>query len=421
MASLKRAQHLRDLHRNEEAIAEIKILLADDPDNPDGHTELAITYLGMEKRKKDALESINTAISLEPEEPANLSIKAIILSAMDRDKEALEVATQAIALEPGPFQWYAKATAHAGLRQWSEAEIACNQSLEIDPDFDSVLNLKNSVLRMQGRLDEASQNTAVQLSRNAENPNALANAGWTNLQRKDFKKAEDLFRDALRSDPENEYARAGLVEAFKARSLFYRLYLSWTFFLQRLEGKSQWALIIGIYLAYRFGRAMLSQIHPALGVALVIVYLLFVFGSFIAPGIGNFLILRDPLARLTLDQREKWDGMAVGGLFFSGILFTCLGGLFDLTGLLFFGGACMVATVPAAMIFRNYERKGQLLFGGIAAFTLATGLLCLVNSLTVGDPTAGRADTMITFSMLGVFLSTWFTGMSSLVKRSPTD
>ena len=104
MASLKRAQHLRDLHRNEEAIAEIKILLADDPDNPDGHTELAITYLGMEKRKKDALESINTAISLEPEEPANLSIKAIILSAMDRDKEALEVATQAIALEPGPFQ-----------------------------------------------------------------------------------------------------------------------------------------------------------------------------------------------------------------------------------------------------------------------------------------------------------------------------
>ena len=418
MASLQRAQQLRNLHRNDDALAEIKLVLAQDPDNAEAFAELTITLLDMDGRKKEALEAINSAIALEADDPEYLAMKSVVLSALDREKEALIVADDALRFSPGPFQWYAKAVAHAGLRQWSAAETACNRALEIDSDYDSVLNLKNNVLRMQGRLEEASRNTEVQLSRNAENPHALANAGWTHLQRGDFKKSEELFREALRSDAENEFARSGLVEAYKARSLFYRLFLKWVFFLQKMEGKSQWILIIGIYLIYRLGRSALEKIHPGLGVAVMVLYLLFVLGAFIAPGIGHFLLLKDKLARLSLDAREKWDGIIVGGLFFGGILITAIGALISIEGLVFVGGSWVVATVPAALVFRNYSRNGQFLFGGIALFAIITGLTCLYHSLTFGDPFAGRAGSMIGISLLGVVLSTWFANSDSLMKHS---
>ena len=51
-------------------------------------------------------------------------------------------------------------------------------------------------------------------------------------------KAEEHFREALQLDPDSDMAREGLLESFRARSRFYRWYLSYTFFMQRFRGAS---------------------------------------------------------------------------------------------------------------------------------------------------------------------------------------
>ena len=420
MASLEYAQLLRERHRTDEAIAQIKLVLAEEPDNADAHFLLALTYLSAEGKKREALKSIDSAIAIEADNPEFLSAKSIILSSLDRGKEALSVAETAMGFDPGPFQWYAKGIAHTELRQWSQAEVACNRALEIDADYEEALNLKNNILRIQGKLDQADLASAAQLSRNAENPDALANAGWAQLHRGDHKKAEELFRDALRSEPENEYARSGLVEAYKARSLFYRLYLKWCFLLSRMEG-NQWVIIIGIYLAYRFGRAILSQIHPVLGVILGIVYLLLVFGVFIAQGIGHFLLFKDRLTRLTLDRREKLDGLAVGGLFFGGVIAALSGVAFGSSGLLFLGIGFVMACIPSALVFRNYSRTGQLLFGGVALLCIFTGAGALIMSLTKGEAMHPPIDGLFSFSLLATVICTWLANVKSLMRHHPVD
>ncbi len=411
MASIEKAISLRNVHRYEEAVAELHLLMAQEPENALAHFQLALTYSSMPEGDKKALEAIDGAIGIEPNDPDYLSTKALILCDLGREKEALKVANDALALEPDSYQWYAKAVSLSGLRKWSDARMACDQALELDPDYDSALDLKNMLLRVQGDLGGAESGTMEQLSRNAESPMALANAGWTHLQGGDAKKAEELFREALRVDPNNEYARSGLVEAFKSRSLFYRLYLKWVFMLQRMEGKTQWILIIGLYFGYRAGRAILSQVHPGLGIAVVVVYLGLCFGTFLAPGIGSGLLLKDRFARLALTSKEKLDGLVVSGLFFGGILLAGLGLGFKLTFLAYLGCGMLIAAVPATLVVRNLSKKGQVIFGGVAVLAIVGAIHSWQFSQETGELISGVGG----IALLAAMLSTWLTSSDSLV------
>ena len=61
------------------------------------------------------------------------------------------------------------------------------------------------------------------LGRNPENAHTNANQGWSLLHGGQPGKALEHFREALRLDPDLEFARAGMVEALKADPLgFYR-------------------------------------------------------------------------------------------------------------------------------------------------------------------------------------------------------
>lgn len=411
MASIQKAISLVQVHRYEDAVAELHLVLAQDPEDDFAHYQLATTYLSMPDSDKKALEAIDGALGIQPDDADYLATKAIILNALNRHKEALVVVTNAIASDPGPYQWYARATVLMGLRRWSDALAACVKALELEPDYDSALDLKNLILRVQGNLDSAEELTMEQLSRNAESPLALANAGWTQLQRGERDKAEELFRDALRLEPDNEYARSGLVEAFKSRSRFYRLYLSWVFLLQRMEGKSQWILILGLYFGFKIGRELLSLVHPLLGVAVLVLYLGLCFGTFLAPGIGHGLLLKDRFARHALTRREKIDGVLVGGLFFGGIFLAAVGLVVEIPLLAYLGLGMLVASVPSSVVARNLSKPGQLVFGGIAALALVGALHSWFFYRETGEVISGLGA----MALVAAALSTWMTAISSLV------
>lgn len=411
--SIAHATRLRDLNRHEEAVAMLLQHLASHPEDADAHTELAITRYQMDGQGKAALVSIETAIALEPDTPELFAVQSLILNKLDRDKEALAAAETAIALDADlAFGWAAKGAALGGMQKWAAGEEACREALRLDPDYEFALNQIAIFLRMQGKLADSSEEVAARLERDAEDPLAHANAGWASFQSGDRKQAETHFQEALRLDPTMEYARMGLRETYKARSLFYRGYLKWIFFLQKYSDKQQWLIIIGIFLAYHLGRGVLEAIDPRLAVALVILYLFFAFGSYLASGIGSFLLLKDRVARLTLTGSEKREGLFVGGGFFLGLLLIALS-FIVFRPLAFLGASLILSCIPGGMFWVNPSKLGKIVFGSLLAIVYGCGIGLFALSLVPGGA-SGTGGSLISTALLAAFGATWLAMVPSL-------
>jgi hypothetical protein len=116
-----------------------------------------------------------------------------------------------------------------------------------------------------------------------------------------------------------------------------------------------------------------AGIHPGLVVAIALAYDLLVFGTWLATGVANFILLWDRLARLALEPSEKADGLGVGVLFFGGIASLAVGLALNLLPLACAGGAMMVAAIPISPVFTNPSKPGRKLFGAIGFAVLACG------------------------------------------------
>ena len=314
MSELAHGLLLQEQGRLEEAESCFRRVLAHEPDNDFVHGRLALCQLHQEGKKRLALETVGEAIRLRADEPFYHALRSLILSDLHRGKEALESADRAIALDPGDsFPLAAKAAAWCSMERWAEGEEWSRRALAVDADNAMAANLLAQTLRLQGKSELSAAAVESLLAADPEDSLAHVNAGWSFLQRGDRARAETHFREALRLDPDFDAAREGLVECFRARSLFYRAYLSYCFFMQRFTGGRQWLIIIGLYLVYRVSGAFLKTIHPLYAALLAIVWLGIVLWVWLAPGIGNFLILLDRSARLALKRGERLQGLAVAG------------------------------------------------------------------------------------------------------------
>jgi tetratricopeptide (TPR) repeat protein len=417
-----RAQMLRQHRRHEEAVAMLHSHLAHHPDDPSAHIELALNRIEMPGSKTQALEDARKATGLSPNDPFPLALQANILSQLDREKEALVLADSAIAVDPEDvYSWNAKTLALCGLSRWKEAEETARKALELDPDDESASNLMAHVLRLQNKLEESEQESRRRLARDPDNAFSFANAGWAALQRRQVKEAEDLFKEALRLQPDLKFAKDGLKESYRARSGFYRLFLRWAFFMQRFNEKYQMLIIIGLIFGFRIVRALAAAVHPLLALLVVIVYYMFLFGTWLSSGIANFLILKDPVARLSLDRSEKAEGIAIGVLFLGGLLAVAVGAATGMLPVAVAGGTMMIAAIPASMVFTNGSVKGRLVFGACMAAVLILGSIVAIDmaanpNIDLGE---GKSSPAFGFMVLIAMGSTWLAMVPSLRKAKP--
>lgn len=416
--SVEHAVRLRELNRHDEAVAMLLQYLAGEPEDAEAHTELALTRYQMDREGQAALESIQTAISLEPEIPELFAIQSLIYNKLDRDREALESAEHGIGLDPDlAFAWAAKGAAYGGMQKWALAEEACREALRLDSDYEFALNQLAIFLRMQGKVSDSAGEVSSRLERDAEDPLAHANAGWAAFQGGDRKQAEVHFKEALRLDPSMEYARMGLRETFKARSLMYRVYLKWIFFLQKYSDKQQLLIFVGIYLAYRLGQGILATIDTRLALLLVVLYLFFAFGTFFASGVGSFLLLKDRAARLTLTRREKQEGLFVGGGVVLGIVLMVMSFLL-FPPLVFLGAGLILAAIPGGLFWDNSAKLGRWVFGPLMILVYLCGLIVFGMASTQGSLTGARP--FITTAIWTAFGST-FLAMVPRLRREQRE
>ncbi|NLT71410.1 MAG: tetratricopeptide repeat protein [Verrucomicrobiaceae bacterium] len=420
MSELSHGLLLQDQGRLEEAEACFYSVLAREPDNDFVYGRLALCQMSQPGKKRRALETVEEAIRLRADESFYFSVKAIILGELHRGRESLEAAETAVRLNPeDTFALSAKANAYCAMDRWADAEEWSRRALALDGDNAMAANILAHTLRLQGKQEDNAEAVARLLAADPEDSFAHVNAGWSALQAKDQARAEGHFREALRLDPESDMAREGLLESFRARSWFYRAYLSYCFFMQRHTEGKQWLIFLGAFAVYQVSRQYLATINPAYSGALVAVWLGLVLWVWLAPGIGNFLILLDRSARLALKPAERHQGIAVGGVFALGALTTILGMVIDHAPVLLAGVGMLATTIPASLTFGNASSRGRLVFGSVTAFLyLAVTAVVVLEWVRHPAPMHPVSSTLGTCALLATVACTWLGNVRALRRNS---
>src|SRR5262249_42944875 len=145
----------------------------------------------------------------------------------------------------------------------------------------------------------AAQTMGQAIARRPDDALTHANQGWALLHAGDAKQALVHFREALRLEPNQGWARAGIVEALKARNFLYRWLLAYFLWMARLPTGARWALVLGALFAQQFA-ADLAKGSPLLAPILwplVYAYFVFVVLTWLAYPLFNLLLRFDRFGR----------------------------------------------------------------------------------------------------------------------------
>jgi len=231
-----------------------------------------------------------------------------------------------------------------------------------------------------------------------EDPNnsfSHSNNGWGKLEQGKHKEALDHFKEALVIDPNNDYAQSGLLEAIKAKNPFYRLFMAYYFFMNKLTAKYQWGVIIGFYIAFRGIRALADNneaLEPYLTPISVILAVL-AFSTWIIPAISNAFLRFNKFGKYLLDEDEKKSAN-----FVAASLVLCILGflLYAFTQNEFFLGIAVFGfamILPYNLMFAATKRPKVLLIYAIAMTVL--GIAALASAYSSGQLMNGLSSIFI--------------------------
>ena len=400
----------RELNRLRDAERHFKDALAEDPNDDFALRQLAMTVHMQDDREREALEIIDRAISVDPNDAYHHAGRAFILCSLERGPDALKSARTARELDPYlDAALTGEAQAHLLMKNWAEAERAAREAMAIDPDDAGSANILSHALRMQGKSAENDAQIAGLLERDPENEHTHFNAGWSALNRGDHRAAETHFREALRLNPSFEPAREGLLTSFRARSPIYRSYLNYCIWMSRLKGGARWAVVLGLYFGFRILGDVAEKFSPGLAIGIGVLYFVFVLWVYIADPVGNFILLFDRFARYALRTMEKVEAAVVGGSIIVGLASLIAGIALDIFPAAILGGALVFAAIPFSMVFTNRARVGAVLFASVG-LVLLFGAVLIVLGVQAGKSIA-------TAALIGVMLSTWLSSVPFLRRR----
>lgn len=320
-AHLERARLLLAQSRPADAEREAQLALGQQPDDPYGLSLLALARLGL-GRQDAALEAARTAVGRAPDEAYFHNVHAHVLHSLDRHEDAFRAVQEALRLDPGEADHFALlASVELQRQRWPEALAAAENALALHAEHVGAANLRAMALVRLGRKAEAAETIDFALERAPEDAFSHANQGWTCLHRNDPRRAQEHFREALRLDPELEYAQQGMLEALKARNPVYRAMLAYFLWQARQSKRFQWAFIIGIFFAGRVARSLSDaqpQLNwlwwPLLGLLYAFVYL-----SWTAMPLFNLLLCFDRFGRHVLTPDQRTGAAWFGATFLAGL------------------------------------------------------------------------------------------------------
>lgn len=380
-----RAALLYQQHRYADTERELLELLAGEASNTDALHLLAATYLA-QQRIAEARTAAGQVLAIAPGNSDAHSLLARIELVDDSPSKAETHARQAITMEPGESAHYGiLALVMLRLREPEAALAAADQGLALDPEDLQCLNMRTEALARLGRKEEADHTIQETLRLDPENPYTHSNTGWAMLRQGEHHKALEHFRESLRRDPTNDHAKAGMVEALKARYTIYRLFLRYMFWVGSMKQGAQWALIIGIY----FGQRMLGSLTGIPWLApfiwpVLILMVLFVLSTWVMVPLSNLLLRLNKYGRYALDREETissyFTAAALSIAVVGGIAFLA-GGPMGFLAMCLFG---LVMMIPLASMLGGRKRSKTLLIAA-AGFVALLGIVGVWSVFRTGD------------------------------------
>jgi tetratricopeptide (TPR) repeat protein len=413
-----RAELLLRQGRHNDAERELAQILANDPRHAVAHALMAQAMLG-QLRLNDAEYAAREAVSTAPDEPFAHYTVAAVLTERRRYSEAVSAIQQAIALDTNsPDQFALLAQIRTEQREWSAALKGADLGLAIDPEHAACVNLRAIALTHLGRRDDAASAVAGALQRDPDNAVTHANQGWTCLHQNDPKRALEHFREALRLEPGNEWARAGIVEAMKARNPIYRAMLAYFLWMSRLSGRTQTAIIFGGWFGQRMLRGAARE-NPELGPyvwPIIIAYAIFVWMTWLAHPLFNLLLRLSKYGRHALSREQTITSNWILAL----LLIAIASAMSLLTGFaewkLAAGLSALLLTIPVSTIWLCDEGWPR-----VANIAIAGGMAMIGIALTYLEFTGAAPG--LTGSLLALLVGCAFLSsivVQFLVRAQPT-
>jgi tetratricopeptide (TPR) repeat protein len=401
--------------RYKQAVPYLRDAIQEDPLDPHCFALLAICLLHDPMRLNEALSMIDEALRLQPQYSAYHAQRANILAMLGRSKEALVAVDEARRLDPISSDSYL-VEAMTWLTQGKpiEAERAARRALALDPDNEAAADNLADALRLQGRFAESDEQIQSLLAKNPENPWTHASAGTLALQKGEVRRGEKHFLEALRLDPEHREAREGLLHSFRARSPFYRAYLRYTFFMERLTHRGRWFLMIGLILIMQIAKLVFVGRLEPFSYLIAGAYLLFVLWVWVAKGVGNLFLLFDRFARQALRPQERREAIVVGGGVMFGLLLCAVGLPFKQVPLVFLGLTLIGASFPLSLVFTNPSKVGRRVFGTMGGAIYFGGILSVLFLFAPFRNPENLALVAIGASFLLALATTWFGNIPAL-------
>lgn len=311
---LQRASMLIQMRRYDEAKRELTLSMADDPENPSNHMLMGLCHSEL-KENDQAIEHGELAVRMAPDWARTHATLAWIYMKAHKNKDARMGAEHALQLDPAnTMASNVIAIVCADNKDWEGALRAAEMTLSHDPDDTEALNIRALALRSQGKAGASVEELKRSLQIDAEDATSHANLGWTYLQKGELDKAETHFREALRINPELDWARQGALETLKAKVPIYRWILGYFIWMATKTAGMQWVIIIGLYFGYKVIYVALAA-NPATQVfayAFMALYLLFCVTTWFAGPISDAFLVLHPFGRMVLTPWERWGGLAVG-------------------------------------------------------------------------------------------------------------
>jgi tetratricopeptide (TPR) repeat protein len=405
MATTKLAQVeiLLETKRYRDAETMLREALTVDPNSAYAHGLLSFTLYQLD-RNVEALREAEAAIGLAPNDPSGHYYRALALLALERVRSAMSAIQEAIRLDPENARYHAIVSrVHAKRKYWQKALQAAEEGLRFDPENVQCINLRGLALVNLGQSDKAEQTIAAALARDPENALTHANQGWARLHAGDHEQALTHFREALRLNPLLDWARAGIVEALKARNPVYRLVLRYFLWMSRLTAAEQGetvAIVSGAWYALRTIARQVPILHIVVW-PLSVLYSAFALLTWTARPLFALALRFNRLGRQALPKEDiaasNWVAaclLAAGG----GLI---LGMLLWNAAFLVLSAVALAMILPVSAVFRCSPGIGRIILVVCSVLLATAGLLAFAASLV------GSWAIVLAVILGGLFIAGW--------------
>lgn len=355
---LRRASMLLEQRRYSDAQSELRRLLADNPEHTYAHALLSLA-LAQDERIGDQARTVEhrdqlieatrhaeLAIASDPNDSRGFYSLAFARNQRRDHAGAVEAGRTAVALDPYDADAYAiVSNSLLQMRQYAEALETAEQGLKVDPEHGPCTNLRSLSLERLGRGGDAIDAANAQLSRHPDDPSAHAAVAYAHLNRSEYKQAQLSFREALRLDPTNEFARLGMIEAINSGNILYRTLYRYFVWIGRLDQRMAFGLMIGFYLLINNIDRIAAAV-PFLKpytTAIVMAYIVFALSTWIASPLMNTALRLHPFGRHLLNGKERLTSNLIAGLLGIALLFL-------IGGWLWFGFSLAMAGVVYCLV-----------------------------------------------------------------------